>query len=154
MYVLQNPQNVEPTVLSQAGKGSPGRQALSELYVFELGLQSSRVEAWPCISLPDAKVCSDKFLTLQGRGNSHSPIICFCSCSGAAASMDAVRGSCPGTCTAGSWTCTWHEDTSLNHTGGQSYPQRVSTGLQGSLWRRGSRGQDTDNRGQGAGTVD
>lgn len=26
----------------------------------------SRVEAWPCISLPDAKVCSDKFLTLLG----------------------------------------------------------------------------------------
>ena len=66
VYILQNPQNVEPTVLSQAGKGSPGRQALSELYVLELGLQSSRVEAWPCISLSDAKVCSDKFLTPLG----------------------------------------------------------------------------------------
>ena len=66
VYILQNLQNVEPTVLSQAGKGSPCRQALSELYVLELGLQSSRVETWPCISLPDAKVYSDKFLTLLG----------------------------------------------------------------------------------------
>lgn len=36
----------------------------------------------------------------------HPPIICFCSCGGAAASMDAVSGSCPWTCTAGSPTCT------------------------------------------------
>lgn len=43
---------------------------------------------------------------LQSKGTSHSPIICFCLCSGAAASMDTVRGSCPGMRTAGSWTCT------------------------------------------------
>ena len=33
-------------------------------------------------------------------GNRRSPSICFCSCGGAAANMDAVRGSCPWTSTA------------------------------------------------------
>jgi hypothetical protein len=34
------------------------------------------------------------------NGNKRSPSICFCSCGGAAASIVAVRGSCPWMCTA------------------------------------------------------
>ena len=37
------------------------------------------------------------------NGNKRSPSICFCSCGGAAASIVAVRGSCPWMCTA--WKC-------------------------------------------------
>ena len=65
MYILQNPLWGN-TVLRQSGNGGHCRRALSELYVLELGLQSSRVEAWQRISLPDSKVCSDKFLILLG----------------------------------------------------------------------------------------
>lgn len=46
------------------------------------------------------------------RQPGHPPIICFCSCGGAAASMDAVSGSCPWMCTAGSptWVKKYREE--------------------------------------------
>lgn len=56
---------------------------------------------------PPGKPAHSTCFQLQSRGASHSPIICFCSWRGAAASTDAVRGSCLGTRTPGSWTYTW-----------------------------------------------
>lgn len=128
-----------------------------------LAFQDTRTEAWkeaawvklPCLPVMEGDLVPMSILTRGALGRlassqpsylpqcgsaSNSPIICFCSCRGAAASMDTVRGWWPGTYTADSWTCTWcQEHTSLNHMDRKGFihlPYRVNTSIQERLWKR------------------
>lgn len=107
-----------------SGSGGTDAHLKSTTAKNKLTFESHLEDKMSCFKLQTSKY----FVPCNKSDSGYQPSICFCSWGGAAASMDAVRGSCPWT-----WTAGWTERGKKLRESLEE-PQKVTTFILEDLW--------------------